>query len=129
MKRSLQLNPDNKPATTNQIKSWRDKHEASPVITTLGSFDCGILSEKRMQDAINEFHSLTTRNSDDTLNWVRGDNSVVALTKAQLQSTITEALKERAVRSASLHAKVFMFESQEVKPTPTQLADIDFWLN
>jgi len=129
LKRSLKLNPNNKPAAAAQIKAWRDKHEASPVATTLGSFDCDILSEKRMQDAVDEFHNLTTRNSDGTLNWVRGDNSVVALTQPELQSIITEAVKKRAVRSALLHVKAFMFKAQEVKPTPTQLADIDFWLN
>jgi hypothetical protein len=129
LKRSLQLNPDNKPATTSQIKAWRNTHEASPVTTTLGSFDCDMLSEKRMQDAIDEFDNLTTLNSNGTLNWVLGDNSVVSFTKAQLQSTIIEVVTERAMRSASLHVKAFMFKTQEVTPTPAQLADINFWLN
>ena len=129
MKRSLQLNPDNKPATTSQIKTWRDTHEAAPVETTLGSFDCDPLSELRMTDSIAQFNVLPTRNPDSTLNWILGDNSVLSMTKAQLQSTLAELKTERAVRSASLHAKAYVFKMQAVKPTPKQLADINYWIS
>ena len=77
MKRSLQINPDNRPASAEQIKDWRDKHESSPVEVTLGSFDCDPLSVLRMSDAIAQFDMLPTLNPDDTLNWILGDNSVL----------------------------------------------------
>jgi len=128
LKRSLKLNPDNKPATTSQIKAWRDKHESSPVEVTLGSFDCDPLSVLRMSDAIAQFDMIPTLNPDDTLNWILGDNSVLPMTKADLISTLAEVKTTRAVRSATLHAKAFLFKQQPIRPTPAQLANLSFWM-
>ena len=128
MKRSLKLNPDNKPATTSQIKAWRDKHESSPVEVTLGSFDCDPLSVLRMSDAIAQFDMIPTLNPDDTLNWILGDNSVLPMTKADLISTLAEVKATRAVRSATLHVKAFLFKQQPIRPTPAQLANLSFWM-
>ena len=128
MKRSLKLNPDNKPATTSQIKAWRDKHESSPVEVTLGSFDCDPLSVLRMSDAIAQFDMIPTLNPDDTLNWILGDNSVLPMTKADLISTLAEIKTTRAVRSATLHVKAFLFKQQPIRPTPAQLANLSFWM-
>lgn len=128
MKRSLQLNPDNRPASAEQIKDWRDKHESSPVEVALGSFDCDPLSELRMSDSIAQFDMLPTLNPDDTLNWILGDNSVLPMTKAELISTLAEVETTRAVRSATLHVKALLFKQQPIRPTPAQLANLSFWM-
>ena len=128
MKRSLQLNPDNRPANWEQVKHWRDTHEISPVTTTFGAFDCGERSEARMVQAIEEFDYLPTV-TNGKLTWKRADNTLVALTKSELQQTYAEVRRERAMRAAQLHAKAEDLRTLVTKPTVAELKSLDFWLN
>ena len=128
MKRSLQLNPDNRPATWGQIKHWRDTHEIAPVTTTFGAFDCDERSDARMRQAIEAFDSLPTV-TDGTLAWKRADNTLVNLTLVELQQVYQEGKIERASRAALLHQQAEAFRQQSVPPTPAQLAQLETWIS
>lgn len=128
MKRSLQLNPDHRPATWAQVKHWRDTHEIAPVSTTFGLFDCDERSEARLVQALEEFVHLTTV-MDGKLTWKRADNTPVALTQTELSQAYAEVKRGRAVRAAQLHAKAEAFRQMNPPPTVTQLKVLDFWLN
>lgn len=127
MKRSLQLNPGNRPATWATIKKWRDTHEVSPVATTFGVFDMDERSNARMAGSIEQFDNLPTLQSGK-LTWKRADNSYIALTKAELQSVYNEARLNRATRGALLHVKAEMFRQMDPAPTPAQLSNLSFWI-
>ncbi|WP_428398312.1 DUF4376 domain-containing protein [Marinobacter salarius] len=127
MKRSLQLNPDNRPATWANIKHWRDTHEVAPVATAFGVFDMDERSDARMAGSIEQFDSLPTLQAGK-LTWKRADNSYIALTKAELQSVHSEAKLNRATRGAVLHVKAEQFRQMDPAPTPAQLSDLSFWL-
>lgn len=128
MKLSLQLNPDNRPATWEQIKQWRDTHEIAPVDTTFGTFDCDERSDARMSGSIELFDNLPTL-QNDKLTWKRADNSFIALTKAELTQVYSEVKASRGARGALLHVKAEQFRQMNPTPTPAQLADLSFWLN
>ena len=128
MKRSLQLNPDNQPATWEQIRNLRDQNELAPVNTSFGIFDCDERSDARMQEAMEQFHNLPTV-VDGVLQWKRADNTFIGLTLTQLQEVQAEIKTARAVRAAQLHAKAEAFNQQDPRPTPAQLQSLDFWLN
>lgn len=128
MKRSLQLNPDHRPATWAQIKHWRDTHEIAPVATAAsGTFDCDERSEARMAGSIEHFANLPTLQAGK-LTWKRADNSYLALTLADLKLIYDEVKKNRAIRGALLHVKAETFRQMATPPTPAQLADLSFWL-
>ncbi|MBL3825169.1 MULTISPECIES: DUF4376 domain-containing protein [unclassified Marinobacter] len=127
MKRSFQLNPDNRPATWTQIKHWRDTHETAPVDTSFGVFDMDERSDARMAGSIEQFDSLPTLQAGK-LTWKRADNSYVALTRAELQSVYSEAKLSRATRGAVLHVRAEQFKQMDPTPTPAQLSDLSFWL-
>lgn len=129
MKRSLQLNPDNRPADWEQIKYWRDTHEVAPVDTTFGTFDMDERSDARMKGCIEEFDSLPTLDSSNKLTWKRADNSYIALSKTELQDVYAQAKLNRATRGAVLHVKAEQFKQMDPAPTPAKLADLSFWLN
>lgn len=128
MKRSLQLNPDHRPATWKQIRDWRDAHEVAPVATSFGTFDCDERSDARMSGSIEQFDNLPTL-VGGKLTWKRADNSYIALTKAELQQVYAEVKANRAARGAVLHVKAEQFRQMATPPTPAQLADLSFWLN
>lgn len=128
MKRSLQLNPDNRPATWEQIKYWRDTHETSPVATSLGEFDFGERSEARMSGSLGQFNNLPTLNAEGKLTWKLADNSYLAMTQADLQTVFDEAQTNRAVRGSILHVKAEQFKFMATPPTPAQLSSLSFWL-
>ena len=129
MKRSLQLNPDNRPATWKQIEYWRDIHEASPVNTSFGEFHADALSiTERMAGSIEQFDSLPTLNPDGTLRWKQPGQTYVDLTKSELEQVYNEVKTNRAIRGALLHVKAEQFRQQATPPTPAQLADLSFWL-
>ena len=128
MKRSLQLNPDNRPATWSQIKHWRDTHEVAPVTTSFGTFDCDPRSDARMSGSIEEFQILPTLDSAGELTWKRADNSYIKLTKAELQQVYAEVKANRAARGALLHVKAEQFKQMDPTPTPAQLSNLSFWL-
>ena len=129
MKRSLQLNENNRPASAKQIKHWRDTHELSPVTTTVGTFHADNLSvEQRMKGAIEQFDDLPTLNADGTLTWKCPGPVYHNFTKAELQTGYTELKHLAALRSAVLHVKASMFQQMATSPTPAQLADLSFWM-
>lgn len=127
MKRSLQLNPDNRPASWEQIKHWRDTHETAPVTTSFGVFDCDERSDARMAGSIELFDSLPTL-QEGKLTWKRADNTFIQLTKVELEQVYAEVKTNRAARGAILHVKAEQFRQISPAPTPAQLADLSFWL-
>lgn len=127
MKRSLQLNPDNRPANWEQIRRWRDTHETAPVQTAFGLFDCDERSDARMSGSIELFDHLPTVQAGK-LTWKRGDNSFIQLAKAELEQVYTEVKINRAARGAVLHVKAEQFRQMNPTPTPAQLSDLAFWL-
>jgi hypothetical protein len=127
LKRSLQFNPDNRPATWEQIKHWRDTHEIAPVDTAFGVFDCDERSDARMAGSIELFDNLPTLQAGK-LTWKRADNSYIALTKAELQQVYAEVKANRAARGAVLHVKAEQFRQMATPPTPARLADLSYWL-
>jgi len=129
LKRSLQLNPDNRPATWDQIEYWRDAQEVSPIQTSLGYFHADNLSvEIRMKGSIEQFDNLPTLNTDGTLTWKQPGQVYVFLTQAELQQAYNEIKLNGAVRSSLLHLKASQFRQMNPSPTPNQLASINFWL-
>lgn len=128
MKRSLQLNPDNRPATWEQVKHWRDAHEGAPVDTLHGAFDADDRSERRMSDAHNFFDDIP-KNEDGTITWKRADNTFIDLTGPQLLGVYVEVMEKRAARAALLHRKAEEFRLQDPKPTPAQLSRLSFWID
>ena len=128
MKRSLQLNPDNNPADWQQVREWRDIHEASPVDSQFGAFDCGPTADKRLYEQLDLFDYLTTLNEDGTLSWKRADNTWVDLTKAELATVYHEIRVNRAQRAGLLHLKAAEYEAMEIKPNVSELKSLSFWL-
>jgi hypothetical protein len=127
LKRSLQLNPDHRPASWEQIKHWRDTHETAPVTTSFGVFDCDERSDARMAGSIELFDSLPTL-QEGKLTWKRADNTFIQLTKVELEQVYAEVKTNRAARGAILHVKAEQFRQMSPAPTPAQLADLSFWL-
>lgn len=127
MKRSLQLNPDNQPATWTQIRDARDAHELSPVATTYGTFDADEKAEYRLTQAIDTFGSLPTV-QNGKLGWKLADNTHVQLSLAELQDVYQQLQTNRAIRAAVLHARAEQFRVADPAPTPAQLKQLDFWL-
>lgn len=128
MKRSLQLNPNNLPATWEQIKHWRDTHEIAPITTAFGEFDCDERSDARMLGSIEQFANLPTLDSSGKLTWKRADNSYLPVTKAELEQIYAEVKTNRAVRGALLHVKAEQFNAMNPAPTVAQLTNLTFWL-
>ena len=129
MKRSLQLNPDNRPATWPQIRDWREAHKRAPVDATMGSFDTDEAADQNFQGMIEEFDYLPTLDAQNRLTWKRADNAFIPLTKIELQQVYAEIKTNRAVRGAILHVKAEQFRQMDPAPTPAQLSDLSFWLN
>lgn len=128
MKRSLQLNPKHRPATWEQIRGWRDRHEIAPVATSYGTFDCDERSEARMAGSIELFDSLPTVDAQGRLTWKRADNSYLPVTRPELQAVFAELKTARAQRGAILHVKAEQFNAMDPKPTIAQLETLSFWL-
>ena len=127
MKRSLQLNPDNRPATWEQIRDLRDAHELSPVATTYGTFDADEKAEYRLTQAIAMFDSLPTL-QNGKLGWKLADNTLLPLSLAELEDAYQQIKTNRAIRAALLHAKAEQFRVADPAPTPAQLKQLEFWL-
>jgi len=128
LKRTLQLNPANKPSAWTDIKHWREAHKRAPVVTVSGTFDADDQSDKNFIEMIETFTSLTTLDTDERLTWKRADNSYIALSKPELEAVYSELRRERAVRGAILHVKAEQFNAMSPTPTPAQLSDITFWM-
>ena len=128
MKRSLQRNPDNRPASMEQIRDWRDYHEASPINTTHGTLDCDSKADKRLYEQLDLFGYLDTLNPDGTLSWKMADNTWQAFTKNELADAYNQVRINRAQRAGLLHVKAAEFEAMTPMPTVNELKDISFWL-
>ena len=128
MKRLLQLNPDNRPATWEQIKQWRDIHEVAPIETSYGVFDCDDRSDKRLQEQLDLFDQLTTLNPDGSLNWKMADNTWQSFTKEALADAYNQVRVKRAKRAGVLHVKAAEFDAMNVKPSIAELKSLDFWV-
>ena len=128
MKLSLQINPDNQPASEEQIKEWRDFHEVSPVNTTYGLFDSDQKSDERMARSIRNWQHLQTLNEQGELLWKRGDNSILPVTQLMLEQIYGEVDIARTARASVLHYKAAVFAAQDPRPTVKQLKDINFWM-
>lgn len=108
MKRTLQLNPDNRPATWEQIKECRDAFEQTPLTTTYGTFDADEKSMKRMELALESFGSLPTLQAG-RLTWKLADNSLLPLTEMELQDVYSQIKTGIATRAALLHVQAEIF--------------------
>lgn len=128
MRRSLQLNPNNRPADWTAIRDWREAHKRSPVTTSFGVFDADNEADVNFQGMIKQFYNLTTLDAQNRLMWKRADNSFMPLSKVDLEAVYAEVETGRAVRGAILHVKAEVFNMQDPKPTPSQLKDISFWI-
>ena len=128
MKRSLKLNPDNRPATIKQIKTWRDFHETAPVGTTYGLMDCDEKADKRLAEQVEFFDHLSAFNEDGTLSWKMGDNSWRPFTHTELADAYQQVRVNRAKRTGMLHLKAAEFESMDPRPTVNELKKLDRWL-
>lgn len=127
MERTLQLNPLNKAALWDDIKSKRDEFEQSPISTvSFGDFDADEISVLRMKDAVEQFDVLPTL-VDSKLTWKRADNSLIQLTKAELNSVYEEIKQKRSIRSAMLHVKAEEFRLSLSAPTKKEINEISFW--
>jgi len=128
LKRSLQLNPNNRPATWEQIKQWRDIHEVAPIETSYGVFDCDERADKRLQEQLDLFDHLTTLNPDGSLNWKLADNTWQSFNKEALADAYNQIRVKRAKRAGVLHAKAAEFEAMGVKPLVKELQVLNYWL-
>lgn len=128
MKRTLQLNPDNRPATWVQIRDWRETHKRAPVTTSMGVFDADEIADLNFQGMIEQFDHLPTLDEQNRLTWKRADNSYYPLTKTELQQVYNEVKTNRAIRGALIHVQAEVFNTMDPKPTVKQLSDMGFWL-
>lgn len=109
------------PATREQVNAIRDILEGAPVTVDGQLIDIDERSEKRLQDAIELWDDLET----ETLEWTMGDNTTVAVTKADLVYLLGEAKVARGRRAMSLHT-----EARAFKQSPgTTLRDLATWFS
>jgi hypothetical protein len=97
------------------------------VDTIQGVFDADTDSTARMSEALAMWNSLPTV-INNKLTWKRADNSLIALTQAELQAVHDEVKLKRAVRAATLHMKAEVYTNQTVLPTLIQLSSLEYWL-
>lgn len=128
MKRSLQINPDNQPATLEDIRDWRNAHEISPIATSFGVFDADEKAAARMSRAIRNWASLQTLDTDGKLHWKLAANELLPLTKAELEQVHAEIDTGVTARASVLHYKAAVFSQMPEKPLLRDIKDINFWL-
>lgn len=100
MKRSLQVNPLNKPATWADIKSKREELKRIPIATSIGAIDVDDVSFLNITTAISSFSAISDPQTN-TITWKLADNSFVNVTQAELQEVVTAV----AVRANTIHTK------------------------
>lgn len=126
MKRSLQLNPDNRPSTWEQVKEWRSFHEEAPILTSYGLMHADPVSvDQRMRGAIDFFDSVSNEN---LIVWKQPSNTTVTLTLPQLKEVYDEVRTSVAVRRHALHKASTAFRAMAEIPCVNKLKDINFWL-
>lgn len=109
------------------INVIRDAKEVAPVEVTisLGTFtlDCDKNADSRMSNALLLWDSLNIT----TLDWTLTDNSVVTLTKAQLQEMYDATLVARGSRSLNLHAYAVSLKATLPVADDATLFDPEQW--
>lgn len=109
------------------INVIRDAKEVAPVEVTipLGTFtlDCDEKAESRMSNALLLWDSLNIT----TLDWTLSDNSVVTLTKTQLQETYDATLVARGSRSLNLHAYAASLKASLPVEDFAYMFDAELW--
>lgn len=128
MERILRLDPLKKSATWEQIKAKRDEFEQAPIDTGYGTFDANEISTSRLSEAIEQFENLTTL-VDGKLVWKLADNSLLPLSKAELEEVLSEIKRKRSIRSGQLHVKAEQFRLASEQPSVNQISDISSWIN
>lgn len=99
----LALHNDKTRAQRDSINAIRDVKEILPVEVTFSlgtvTVDCDEKADSRMSNALFLWDSL----SITTLDWTLSDNTVLPLTKAELQELYDAILVARGTRSLNLH--------------------------
>ena len=128
MKRTLALNPDNKPATLSDIKKYRDIHEEAEILTEWGYIDADFLSLNRLGNASANFTALPNLDMG-RVKWTFADNTTVFFYENELVDLYNYVSQESVLRSALLHEKYNYFKTLATYPTLSQIKSIDFWLS
>lgn len=108
-------------ATREKINETHRELEISPVSVFGEPFDCDERSEVRMRDAIAFWDSRPLEAGvfeereingeiQKVIIWTKGDNTLVDLTREQLQAIFYEMLAQRALRGAILFASLRRFK-------------------
>jgi len=110
--RQIQLNPLNKPATWEDIKTKREQLKRAPITTNKGTFDVDDISFQNITTAIGAFASLSDPQSN-SITWKMEDNSFSFVTLADLE----EVRNAVAIRANVIHtyAEVISAGSYKVK--------------
>ena len=99
----LVLRDDKSREQRNSINTIRDAKEILPVEVTFSlgtvTVDCDEKADSRMSNALLLWDSLGIT----TLDWTLSDNTVLTLTKAELQELYDAVLAARGTRSLNLH--------------------------
>jgi len=99
----LALHNDKNRAQRDSINAIRDVKEILPVEVTFSlgtvTVDCDEKADSRMSNALFLWDSLNIT----TLDWTLSDNTVLPLTKAELQELYDAILVARGTRSLNLH--------------------------
>lgn len=90
------------------MNAMRDTLESSPVTALGHTVDADEKSDKRMAEALAVWDSL----GQASIDWTMADNSVVPLTKADLQDLYDEMRRVRALRGLQLHARARQLKAQ-----------------
>jgi|TARA_B110000967_G_scaffold129610_1_gene132463 hypothetical protein len=101
---NLRLNAAKVVEQRNLLNKIRDDKETTPVEITFSegtvTVDCNEKAESRMSNALLLWDSLNIV----TLDWTLSDNTLLTLTKPQLQELYDTVLVARGTRSLNLHA-------------------------
>lgn len=100
-------------ADAKYINSIRDQLEQSPIKIEGHVYDADEKADKRMREVLQTWDALGLTSVD----WTLADNSVVTLTKKELQSVYEQIQVARADRGLRLHKKAREFKEQSPSPT------------
>ena len=127
MKRILQLDPAKAPATWDEIKAIRDSLEQAPLEACGYVFDVDPISLKRIEMAIEQFDELPTLDAQGRLTWKLADNSLVPVTKTELQTVYQALRRGLALRAAALHVVAESLRAMLPAVTKGQVEDPATW--
>lgn len=127
MKRSLQLNPLNKPATWDDIRHQRDQREQASLSVNGLLVDANEISVKRIELAIEQFDDLPTLDDQGRLTWKMADNSLVPLYLPELRDLLAGIKRGLAIRAARLHVIAEQLRAQLPDVTKGIVEDDATW--